>query len=301
MNELENFIIELNSIEKEKFSEPEEKFNKLAQYLFSSGDASKGGWTLLLALYEQKIEVNSIFGEKLNDLLVSNFVKLFSHLKLEPNTKVASDNAVFELDTTECQSGDLYSYLVICLTLWLRLNNSKHYLFTSSRILNNLVAVLFENDAANKIAIESRRIYQRLYLKFLDKLVQTSFKNIINDNGNNNKRVISVATKGHTEHLLIEQFEKIEKVVSTNERVLLLKIIVNYLSDYFTYVCVPGLIGASLNPIGFDNLMWLINEVCDFVFEELANSECLEQMCKKLKPILLEIKYFKNAYVFKDF
>jgi hypothetical protein len=103
-------------------------------------------------------------------------------------------------------------------------------------------------------------------------------------------------------HLLIEQFKRIEKEggIDSRDRPLLLEIVVDYLSDYFGFVCIPGLLGgASLNTIGFENLMALFDELSTFVFHDLAAVDCrlFAAFCKKLSPILLEMKLFKNGYL----
>ena len=170
MNELEKFIVELNSIEKDNKSSSSNESkptDKLAEYLFSAQES--GGWKLLLALYGRKIEINAIFGEKLNDLLLSNFIKLVQRSPETQNVPKCHDSElIFEPSNSvelDEQSGDLFSYLVVCLTLWLRLNDGAHnfqHIFTSNRVLNQLADVLFSSETR----LENKLAYQKIYLKF---------------------------------------------------------------------------------------------------------------------------------------
>lgn len=334
MNELEDFIIELNSIEKDKVSDLAERAHKLADYLFSSPSSSssssdKKGWPLLTALYARKIELNSIFGEKLNDLLLSNFIKLYVHLdpslySSAPPQSLTTDLASLFDDHLACDGlvlnesssgGNLFTYLVICLTLWLRLNdgatNAQH-LFTHQRVLNQLTDVLFSSapplstSPSSTRSDESCELYRLVYLKFLDRLCRVNLRNMTSSRRLTGGVSSSSVPKEASKHVLVEQFDRLVKAVnklSERERAILLGLVVNYLNDFFGYVCVPSLTsGVSLaSASAFDGLVVLVRHVAEFVFDELAR-ESLDvdagtfvNACNKLTTILAEMKHFKNA------
>lgn len=335
MNELEDFIIELNSIEKDKVSDLAERAHKLADYLFSSPSSSsssgdKKGWHLLTALYARKIELNSIFGEKLNDLLLSNFIKLYVHLdpslySASPQSLATDLASLFE-DHLACDSlvlnesssgGNLFAYLVICLTLWLRLNdgatNAQH-LFTHQRVLNQLTDVLFPSappptlpplSTPSTRSGESCELYRLVYLKFLDRLCRVNLRNMTSSRRSTGGISSSSLPKEASKHVLLEQFDRLVKAnkLSERERTILLSLVVNYLSDFFGYVCVPSLTsGVTLaSASGFDGLVVLVRHVAEFVFDELARESVdvdagtFVNACNKLTTILAEMKHFKNA------
>ena len=104
-------------------------------------------------------------------------------------------------------------------------------------------------------------------------------------------------------HVLVEQFDRIARSsdLSEEERCAILTCVVNYLSDFFGYLCVASITGASslTSASGFDALMCLVDRLAGFVFEELAHDYIDNSMfgfvCGKLTPLLAELKHFKNA------
>lgn len=290
MNELEDFIVELNSIETQKCSDVTERVQNLARFLFSG--EPRQGWKPLCALFTRKIQINSIFAEKLNDLLVSNFVKIYSHL--DKSSRISSSkidpNSLFESDLAELDAADLYTYLVVLLTLWLRTNDgttNSHHLFEPSRALNQLADVLFAPDIDD---LEYHRIYRTTFLRFLSKLFPTNFKNMVNGKRTTQKEA--------SKHLIMEIYARVgSRLRSDEERELFITILIDYLTDYFQFVCSPGLMGPSLSSFGFESLIFLLDNLVGFVLDQMVgvDGELFISICKKLAPILVEIKSYKNG------
>lgn len=336
MNELEEFIVELNLIEKETKLNGSEKAEKLAHFLFA---AESSGWKIIKSLYEHKIEVNSIFGEKLNDLLVSNCTKLLLnlpytskfHLKppttLQPNDPF--DPNVCLIDASNSSEGNLFTYFLICLTLWLRFNDglhNAHHLFTPNKVLQQLAEAIFTTKSTTNTSQTTTNEFcaiRSVYFKFLSSLFRLNFKNMTLSSSSSRrlahhqKETSNSGAKAKIGHVFVEQFWRIyghytttttTTTLACDEKECLFEIVVNYLSDYFGYASVNvsmapslGALSASsgaLNGASFENFVYLLNETSGFLFEEIVSlgAERFQMVCHKLAPILIEMKQFKNRY-----
>ena len=89
MNEIESFLINLNLIQTNNneneanlsTSSSKEINEKIADYTLNGGDG--GGWKILKSIYENKLEINEIFGEKLINLLINTCAQLVCNLPVE--------------------------------------------------------------------------------------------------------------------------------------------------------------------------------------------------------------------------
>lgn len=177
MNELEDFIVDLNLIQKESLNSVD-KHEKLAEYLFTGS-----GWTLLKSINDQTVQVNAIFGEKLNDLLIDTCSKLLIYLSTESKFNFSDDLAnindhslLFNLSTEMVQfpneSGSLFHFIIICLNLYIRFNDgtNNNILYSRNKILVKFCEILFDKN---------NQFLKLIYLKFLKKLFKLNFDSML--------------------------------------------------------------------------------------------------------------------------
>jgi hypothetical protein len=88
MNELESFLINLNLIQtnnnenESNLSSSNKEINeKIADYTLNGNNG--GSWKILKSIYENKLDINEIFGEKLINLLIDTCAQLVCNLSTE--------------------------------------------------------------------------------------------------------------------------------------------------------------------------------------------------------------------------
>lgn len=303
MNELEDFIVELNLIEKDTTHQNEsDKAQKLAKYLLDPGT----GWKTLLGLYTCKLDVNSIFGEKLNNLLLNTCTKLFLHLPCDPlsslvdhNDTVIINDRLFseQMDRTTDLTGNLFNFLVVCLAIYLRFNSgayNSNILFTTNPILSQLTQTLF-NGKHN----DDDRL-QLVYFKFLSQLVRVNFDNLRNKKASASVGRLSNMTGGKqqssrsSQHLLMELFNLLKGRVNKSRRstACLLGLVVDYMYDYLIYT------SETISDLSsFDCLVGMLELTSDFIFENLfVDSARWPAVMKKLHTLLAQMRALKNNH-----
>lgn len=235
MNELEQFIVDLNLIQKENL-EISAKYQKIADYLFTGP-----GWKILKSIYEQSIQINVIFGDKLNNLLLDTCSKLIENFAV-PDTELYLPSDSIRLPEKQ---GSLFYLIQICLNLYIRFNDGTNnsILTSTNSIFIQFCQILFNNfSKCDQIKL--------VYLKFLEKIFKINFENL-------SKK--TPLPQNVSNKFFLENFNIIETKIQTSQenKLFYLKIIINYL-----YEC------SRLN-ISFENIIHLVYTTSEFVFENL--------------------------------
>lgn len=275
-SQLENFVVDLSLIEKEKLTECD--YEKLADYILSGS-----GWITLQQTNQNKNQINFIFADKFTDLLLEYCSKLVLHL---PSTsKYMSQNA------RQSDTGSLHEFIDISLELFLQFHDGT---IKSIYDTNNLALLNFSDVLFNQANQDKNILYflKFIYLKFLHKIYKNNFENM-------NKKSLDRSFQNSTRPQAIlnkhfkDQFKIIAKslINADDLKIFYTNLLVNYLYDFM--VLSGFSTSKSNNPAQiFQHLIELIDLVSQFVFQSLTifEPDDFKSIWKRLSQLLLEIK-----------
>ncbi|RNA25939.1 hypothetical protein BpHYR1_037848 [Brachionus plicatilis] len=280
--QLENFVVDLSLIDKDNSQQPD--YEKLADYILSGS-----GWTTLQQTKKNKNDINFIFADKFNDLLLEYCSKLLLHL---PSTsKYMSSNL------SEAGYGSLNDFINISLDLFLKFHDgaTKTIYDTNSPALMNFSDVLFNQSKQDKNVLS---YFKFIYLKFLHKIYKNNFENMSKKYAGRNFQNFIKPQTALNKHFQ-EQFKIIAKSLSNSEdlKIFYTNLLVNYIYDFMILTGFSATKShiANVSSI-FSHLIALLDQVCEFVLDSLIKFELddFKSIWKRLSQLLLELKDYRN-------
>ena len=267
---------------------------------------------LILIKFFKLKKLTEIIGDKVINLMLSMCVRL-NQLNLGPNSKYPNEPDVFNpifnqlfddqedpqpdltlSDRLSEDKGSLFVFTLICLDLLVKFNdgNANSFLVPSIKpdnkrskmsILNELCTILFQTKLPDNSQLKI------IYLKFLIKLFDLNFKNLIKQNLPNSLKAVSNA-------IFLCQFNIIQSSKEITILSNLLRLTIEYIYN-FALSC--GLVTNSRskntttpNIASFTAVLSLLEPTASFIIAHLHLTT--DGLYTKVIDIIVEIKSFKN-------